>query len=480
MLTNPPLNSDQQMVLEEYENMSIDLKIIFESSYDVMFVADGKGTALRVSSACERLWGKKKEEFIGRNTLDFENEGVFTPSITRIVLEQKRKVSVVQKTCTGRTLMVVGTPVIDSNGNVTRIINASRDITEIDQLQNELKEMKEITERYMREIQQLKLQETPPQKKLIYRSKEMEHLVDHVKNIARYDSTVLITGESGVGKEIIASLLHEWSNRFDKPFIKINCGAIPESLMESELFGYEKGAFTGGNKEGKHGLFYAANQGTIFLDEVTEIPLPLQVKLLRVLQEGEIRRVGSIEPAFINVRIIAATNKNMEELIKQGRLREDLYYRLNVIPIEVPPLRGRKEDIPPLANFFTKKFNEQYGTYKTLSPETIHEILQHEWKGNVRELKNFIERILITSNSDNIRHNDVKNLLGYHSTYNSHLQLEILDDVDLTETLALVEKRILEHASKKYTTTVDIAKALNIGQSTVSKKLKKHRINLKN
>lgn len=462
----------------EYENMAIDLKTIFESTYDAIFVADGNGVALRVNSACERLWGIKKEDFIGRSTLDMEKEGFFHPSVTRLVLESKKKSSTIQKTRTGKTLLVVGTPVMDENGKILRIINASRDITEIDQLKQELQESKEISERYQREIQKLRLKDQKSLKKIIYRSSIMEKLIEQAKKVAEFDSTVLISGESGVGKEVLANIIHESSNRFEKPFVKINCGAIPESLLESELFGYEKGAFTGANKDGKMGLFQLADHGTIFLDEIGEMPLPLQVKILRVLQEREIQRIGGTKPIKVNIRVIAATNKNLKELIQQGNFREDLYYRLNVVPLEIPPLRKRKEDIPVLVDYFTRNFNSKYGTHKKFSLEAIQEIQKFEWKGNIRELQNCVERLIVTMNDDEVKLEEVKTLLAYN-TNDATLPFGIQYDYDLKETISLVEKYILEHAVKKHKTTVKIAQVLNLTQSAVSKKLKKYKIPLK-
>jgi PAS domain S-box-containing protein len=469
---------------KEYQEIATDLKVLFDSSYDVIFVSDAQGNTLRVSSACERLWGKKQEEFIGKNVSELEQQKLFTPSVTSMVLREKRRITAMQKTSTGKNLLVVGTPVKDKDGNIIRVVNASRDLTEVKELQQELKEIREIAERYQRELEEMK-NNFSSNKKLIYSSTTMDHLVDQVKSIARYNSSVLISGESGVGKEIIATMIHEHSNRSNKPFIKINCGAIPETLLESELFGYEKGTFTGAVKEGKKGLFLAANNGTILLDEITEMPLTLQVKLLRVLQESELRKVGSITPIEINVRIIASTNRDIKTLIQEVKFREDLYYRLNVIPIEVPPLRERKEDIPILVDYFTQQFNKEYNTYKTLSICSKQEILKHQWKGNIRELKNFVERLLIVSSKDQITAGDVTNLLNYkpnnNVTHNEELpfQLNFDEKIDLYTTLENIERQVLERAAQKYNTTIKIANALNINQSTVSKKLKKFKINIK-
>ncbi len=256
---------------------------------------------------------------------------------------------------------------------------------EISSLKKEVKQLKEILE-----------------PSIIAESNALREILKTVEKIAPFDTTVLITGESGTGKEVLARLIHKKSKRSKKPFITVNCGAIPEDLLESELFGYKKGAFTGANAD-KKGLIEEANGGTLFLDEIGELPLNLQVKLLRVLQEGEIKPLGASKPKKVDVRFIAATNRNLEKLVKEGRFREDLYYRLNVINIEIPPLRKRKEDILPLAKFFIKKVAAKYNIPpKTLSKKAEKQLLEYNWPGNVRELENTIERIMLTKNSSTI------------------------------------------------------------------------------
>jgi PAS domain S-box-containing protein len=458
--------------LDEYRNLSLDLQTIFDSSYDVIYVSDGKGITLRVSSACEWLWGKKPEELIGRSVYELEQEGVFTPSVTRLVLEKGERVTMLQKTRTGRNLLVLGTPVKNKNGEIVRVINASRDITEIEKLQRELEETREMAEKYKKEINRLREQDLRHQTKLIYRSRSMEKVMEQVHKISKFDTTVLITGESGVGKEVVASLIHELSDRAKKPFIKINCGAIPESLLESELCGYDRGAFTGAQKEGKPGLFELAHEGTLFLDEVAELPLSLQVKLLRVLQEKEIRRIGGLRSIPVNIRLIVATNRSLEQLVTEGSFREDLYYRLNVVPIWIPPLRQRTEDIPLLIHHFTVKFNERYGLNKSFSSEVISQLQKEHWKGNVRELQNFVERLIITSDEPVIRSHHLEGL-----SMNSEFipfEVKIYDDFPLQQAVEETEKTILKFAKKKYKTTIEIAKALGVDQSTVSRKMRKY------
>ncbi|MGG0317966.1 sigma-54 interaction domain-containing protein [Priestia megaterium] len=455
---------------EKYKSESMDLKAIFETSYDVMYVSDGEGNTIRASSACLELWGKKENELIGRNVIDLEKEGIYTPSITRLVLEQRKKVSAIQTTKEGRRLMVVGTPIKNEQGEVIRVINASRDITEVSQMQSEIIEMKRLIAGYKQELMELKKDKTEKVKLISY-SKKMEKTLELARRVANVDSTVLILGESGVGKEMVANLIHETSDRKNSPFIKVNCGAIPENLLESELFGYEGGAFTGAKKEGKMGLFELANKGTLFLDEIAEMPLALQVKLLRVLQEREVMRVGGVKPVAVNVRIIAATNRNLHEDVQKGNFREDLYYRLNVIPLSILPLRERREDILPLASYFIEQFNQKYLTKKTLSAETAEAFELYNWPGNVRELQNIVERLIVMSDGDEIQHLHLPEEITNLSSNRDKVQ--VLDILPLKECMEMAEKQLLRLAKQKYSSTVKIADALQVNQSTISRKLQK-------
>ncbi len=287
---------------------------------------------------------------------------------------------------------------------------------------------------------------------IIAESPKMKSIVMYAEKIASSDVTVLITGESGVGKEVLAKLIHKKSKRKDKPFVAINCGAIPKDLLESELFGYKKGAFTGANSN-KKGLIEEANGGTLFLDEIGELPLELQVKLLRVLQENEIRPIGSNKPQKIDVRFIAATNKNLEEMVKKGEFRKDLFYRLNIVPIHIPPLRERKEDIIPLSKYFLKKFSLKYNVEeKELTKEAINQLLNHSWDGNVRELEHIIERAVLLSDSKKI-----KNVLDINVS-NSYIIKPFKELKEEFEKNYL--KQLLEH------TNYNISKASKISGKT--------------
>ncbi|MFC4769470.1 sigma 54-interacting transcriptional regulator [Effusibacillus consociatus] len=458
------------MGLEAYTNLAQDLKAVFETSYDVIYVSDGEGMTLRVSSASEKLWGYKPEELVGKTVHELEKQGVFKPSITRLVLERKEKVQTIQTTKTGRRLMVVGTPIKNGEGNIIRVINTSRDITHESRLQLELEDIKSLMEGYKRELEQLR-QLAMKNDQLVFKSESMRNVIALAGKVAEVDSTVLILGESGVGKEVLASYIHQNSQRKDKPFIKVNCGAIPENLLESELFGYEKGAFTGASKHGKMGLFEAANEGTLFLDEIGEIPLSLQVKLLRVLQEKEVVRLGGTKPVRVNVRIIAATNRNLEEEVKRGLFREDLYYRLNVVPIRIPSLRERREDILPLVLHFIEKFNNVHHSNKSFSIEAMELLQTYKWPGNVRELQNIIERLVVLTDQKLIEvHHLPEAIMNGQS---GSTAVSITNIMPLQDAIDLLERQLLAMAKERYGTTTKIAEALGVNQSTVSRKISK-------
>lgn len=302
----------------------------------------------------------------------------------------------------------------------------------------------------------------------LFVSEKMKRIIDIIHQVANVNTTILLLGESGVGKTMLAKMIHEASNRADHPFVSINCGAIPETLIESELFGYEDGAFTGGKRGGKLGLFEEADKGTIFLDEIAELPHNVQVKLLEVLQENKIRKIGSTKSRKINLRIIAATNKDLKEMVDQKLFREDLYYRLNVVPLSIPPLRERKEEIPYLVDHFAKRFNKKYGMHTNIDQETKEKLIHCEWRGNIRELENMVERIIVTKSPEWTGHD--------HSKASSGSVIEIKELIPLKEAKRILEKDMISRAYKKYKTTYKTAEVLGVDQSTVSKKIKMYNL----
>lgn len=467
-----PMVEDMAMEIEYIKDLNKDLHAILSSIYDEILVVNHKGELIRYSeTVINDFWGRNLKDLLGKNLLDLEKKGLFSPSVTRLVLEKQKKVSVVQETKSGRKILAVGNPVFNENGELHRIIIASRDITEATRLKTELHEIKKISEQYKKELDDFKNKDRFL-KKLIYCSPKMEQIINQAKKIADFSSNVLISGESGVGKEVIAQAIHQLGNRSSKPFLKLNCGAIPETLLESELFGYTKGAFTGADKNGKEGYFKRADQGILFLDEIGEMPLHLQVKLLRVVQEQEVIPIGSTIPTKINVQIIAATNKSLEKMVESGTFREDLFYRLNVIPLRVPPLRERMEDVPVLAFHFLQQLNEKYNKNYHLTPDAFSLLEFYSWPGNVRELQNMIERLVVSADDPVIEAEFVSKFLtpGYDFKKSKPVITRVLP---LQEALHSVEEQLILLAMKQYKTTTKAAKALGISQSSVSRKYQK-------
>lgn len=450
-----------------YTRMVLDeINAIIESSFDGIFVTDANSRVLRINEAYERISGIKREDLIGKTMHQLVKEGYYDKSVTLEVIEHGKQVTIVQEVKGGKTILVTGNPVFNADGKLFRVVTNVRDITELDNLQRELKSVNRLKVRYEQELQELR-QKVEKDSNFLVRSKKMKDIMNLVMRVAHVDSTVLIQGESGVGKELIAESIQKNSTRVKRPFIKINCAAIPENLLESELFGYEGGAFTGALKEGKQGLFEIASSGTLFLDEIGEIPYGLQVKLLRVLQERVITRVGGVKPITVNVRIIAATNRNLEEMVNSGTFRKDLFYRLNVVPIYVPPLRERSDDIPVLAYHFLQRYNEKYNLDRVFNPEVVELMTNYNWPGNVRELQNMIERLVVMSPHREIRCEDLKVCLDFHQATNAYGPVEIKP---LKEAVEELEKQMLIEAFKKYGTTRKVGKMLGINQSTVVRK----------
>jgi len=374
---------------------------------------------------------------------------------------------------TGKRVLITGNPIFNKLGEIVRVVTNVRDITELIELKQDLEQREKQAARYQNELAQLRSSRVDDN--VVVESSRMRHSYDLATWVGQVDSTVLILGESGVGKEVIAQTIVFSSGRRDEAFIKVNCGALPENLLESELFGYEKGSFTGADKKGKLGMFELAHKGTLLLDEVAEIPLNLQVKLLRAIQEQEIMRVGGTRPIKLDVRIIAVTNKDLEELVRKGKFREDLFYRLNVIPITVPPLRERKEDLAPLIEHFLRKYNEKYRLKKSIRRDVIELLLQYGWPGNVRELQNIVERMVVLSREDVV---GLENLPLQIKSLLEHKQQFFGDAAELNslkKAIFELEKRLVLAALQQYGTTRRAAEALGVDQSTVVRKFQRIR-----
>lgn len=472
---------DLQFMINELRmvrKLNMELDAIINNSYDGIWVMDGNGVVLKVNKTYESFSGIRVNEVIGRNIRDLVREGYFSDSAALHVLEEKKPCTVIHYIKTGKRAMVTAVPIFDDNNEIWRIVANVRDITEILHLKEKLEQAELESKRYRHELEQLKKFQLN-NGKIVFKSPAMIRVLETVKRVAKVDSTVLILGESGVGKGLLAEWIHQWSDRKEGPFIKINCGVLPESLLESELFGYEKGTFTGALKEGKEGLIELANQGTLFLDEIAELPMHMQSKLLQIIQEQQFYRVGGRKMIKINTRIIAATNKNLEEMVKRKLFREDLFYRLNVVPIRIPPLRERKDDIPILVFHFLKGFNEKYCYSKSISPEVIDHLIHYDWPGNVRELENLIERLVVTSENDRITLNDLPRGFIQNSIQNKSglfTDWAELEEMSYKEALAYFEKQLITKAIQKFGSFRSAAKKLGVHHSTLSRKAEKLKI----
>jgi transcriptional regulator with PAS, ATPase and Fis domain len=374
---------------------------IINSSLDSLWITDEKAKILQVNQVGLKLYDVSISEVINRTVYDLIEKGVFDRSLVPEVIRTKKSHMVINKLKSGKQLLRVATPIFDKNNKLTLVVVQERDMTELYLLKSDLEKSQAISEGYRSQLKQLTNLDGYLERANI-RSASMYRVMEKALRLSQVDTTILLEGEPGVGKGYFANLIHNASIRKDKPFIRMDAGAIPEQLIESEMFGYEGGAFTGALHKGKPGYFELAEEGTLFLDEIGEIPLQIQTKLLRFLENNQLIRVGGTTTKTINTRVIAATNKRLGEMVEQGRFRKDLFFRLNVIPLTIPPLRERVEDIPPLIYFYLNKFNKKYSTQKAIFPRALECICSYSFPGNIRELSNLIEQLVVLLQGDKI------------------------------------------------------------------------------
>jgi len=455
-----------------FQELTRELDTIIDSSSDGLWICDSDANVIRINPASERINNIKAREVVGHNMHDLVNERIFDRSATLEVIRTGAVVNMLQQRL-GRKLITTGTPVFDASGHIMRVVVSERDITEIDNMQRELEEQEAIKDQFRNQILEMQ-QEQLMSHQVIARSPCMVKALQQALRVSKVESTVLILGESGVGKGLFADLIHKNSSRADKPLIRINCGAIPESLIESELFGYEKGAFTGAQSGGKPGYFELADGGILFLDEIAELPLPSQVKLLRFLEDSRITRLGDTKGRTVDVRILAATHRNLEEMVTQGKFRLDLYYRLKVIPLFVPAVRERKECILPLINHYVTLFADRNGLKKRISRAALDALLAYVYPGNVRELMNICERIVVMSETELVDVQDLPGEIVAKTEDPQGIPAYWPDGMSLQQVLDKTERAILSRSLERYSNQSRIAEVLGVNQSTVARKLKKH------
>ncbi len=462
--------------LESFDFLDRQFKTVFESSSDGIWICDKNGRVVLINRASEKLGGIKKEDIIGTKVSDLvKKKKLYSNYVTDEVIQTRRVVSQLQHVKnTKKTVLCTGIPVFDRNGRVSLVVINERDITQLEALKIQLEETRKEKDRYKNELTELSMLELKRQK-IVSESDQMREILKTALKLARLEVTdILILGESGTGKGLLAKFIHNNSKRKRKPFIQINCAALPENLLEAELFGYEKGAFSGAREQGKPGLFELAHEGTLFLDEIGELPFSVQAKLLKYLDDHKVQRLGAIKAKSIDCIIIAATNQDIEKFVEQKKFRKDLFYRLNILTIKIPPLRERPEDIFELANSFLRQYNRKYKQKKKLNPLALSLLQSYSFAGNVRELKNIIKKAVVMSEGEVI-----------DSVILSSIGKEALEDRwevrgsdrkinNLVDMLAALEKEMLKNAMRHCKSTREMARFLNISQPTVVRKLKKH------
>lgn len=455
--------------VEELEQANEDLQLILDSSLDDILVTSGDGIVLSVSQSFANSYRIPPDDLVGKSVLELEKNQIFQPSVTRKVMETKTRHVLLQTTMDEKKMLVTGVPVFGEDGELRRIVSYSHDVTELLQLRAHLADMQEEMSRVRWELEKLRGRDRE-MCDLLIASDSIKQLTESISRIAKHDVPVLLLGESGVGKSAFAKFVHRQSDRNSGPFIQVNCGAIPEHLIESELFGYEPGAFTGAAKSGKVGLIELAHDGTLFLDEIGELPLALQVKFLKVLEDKQFRKVGGTKSVHSNFRLVCATNRDMSQMVLEGEFRKDLYYRLNTVEMVIPPLRERPADIMELARHFLHQMCLRHGLDREFGQGVMHHFLSYHWPGNIRELEHVVERAVVLSSGQLIELADLP--LSIQSAGN--MSTPAVEQLSLPDMLAAYEKRILQDARQKCSTTTQMAAYLGVSQPTIVRKLQKY------
>lgn len=462
--------------LESTKKLNRQLNAIIQSSSDGIWVCDGRGVVTSVNEASEKLNAIKAENVVGKHVSEIMASGLFDRSVTLEVLKTGRQVSIVQQIKnTQRLLLVTGTPVFDEAGKIFLVVVNERDMTQLDAIRQQLEQSRMVTEKYREELADLSVLELQKQA-IIAEHPAMRQVLRTALKLAHLEaSNILILGESGTGKGLLAQFIHKNGPRSKKPLVQINCAALPESLLEAELFGYERGAFTGARVQGKAGLFELAQGGTLFLDEIGDLPLSVQAKLLKYLDDHVVLRLGSLKPRKIDCTVIAATNRDLEQLTRDRLFRQDLYYRLNTFTIHIPPLRERGEDVFELTNHFLRKYNQAYNVRKRISPAGFDALQAHGFPGNVRELKSILKKSLILSERE-LLDESIASCLGTTRRGGGDAPAVPIDATakSLPEKLGRTERELIEQALGKCGSTRELAKRLGISQPTVVRRLRKY------
>jgi len=470
-------DADENELIEQFDRQELEeelirvqhicrkLNTIVEFCTNPLFVTNGDGDVIKINASYEKLSGFKRTELLGRNVRELVGT-VMSQSSTLLAIETQKSATLEQTLLRRGTTGVPTSIPIFKGDIIEMVISNNWDPDEIDELRIKLEKEQRKSQKYLTELERIK-EQILDRKVIVARDKSTLNVLYRANKVAGVDSSVLILGETGTGKEEFAKYIHCASASKNGPFIKVNCGAIAQSIIESELFGYEKGAFTGANTSGKKGLFEIADGGTIFLDEIGELPSDMQVKLLRVLQEQEIMRVGGNTPIKINVRVLSATNRDLKQMMQEKLFREDLYYRLSVVTLEIPPLRDRPDDIVPLTVHFLDRLNKRYNMKKTLTKSAYQILKSYSWPGNVRELKNILEEVVVMSESEKISKDDFA--IAKETNQN---QNRLDEGITLARVMDETEYKYMRQAREKFKSVRKAASYLGISPTTYARRLK--------
>ena len=460
------------MPKSERNIISAQMEDILNAMPDGVFISDVDGTTLFVNRIYEQLTGFTLGELRGRQVRDIVAEGGFDLILNPEIVREGKPVSRVQTLRNGKKLMLSGIPVFDKNGSISLVRTFARDITMLDAMRDKLDEQ----HRQIRQIQASYTQIEEEQQRSaqpIIESSAMHGVMRFISQVAATDATLLLLGETGVGKDVFARHAHNISPRKDGPFLKIDCGGISESLIEAEMFGYEPGSFTGASQKGKAGYFEQARGGTVFLDEVGELSMPMQTRLLRVLQDGEFVRVGGTRACRTDVRVIAATNRDLAECAEKGTFRRDLFYRLNVASVVVPPLRERADAIRPMAMAFLERYCARYHKRLTFMPSALDSLERYNWPGNVRELQNVVHTLVITAKGTQISPRDLPSSIPGEESSLPFANEDFNGGRPLREIMADVERDFLIRAIKYHGSVPKVSKLFMLNRSTIFRKIRK-------
>jgi PAS domain S-box-containing protein len=438
------------------------LQPVLDALPDGVYITDGYGVTVSVNKAYEQITGLQRHRVLGKHMQGLVRDGYISNSVSLEVIRERQPITRVQTIKGNRKIVVSGNPMFDENGTLEYVISSVRDVTALlraKHAEEQLEQILTVRKEYGIDV------DVHTDKAGVLTGTNTRQCYRLAEKVAVTDVKILIQGETGTGKTLLAQFIHDNSLRCAAPFISLNCAAMPEGLIEAELFGYTAGAFTGASSRGKEGLLEIANGGTLFLDEIGDLPLSLQAKLLKVIEENKFLPLGGTRFKNTNIRLITATHHDLKEAIANGKFREDLYYRLQIMPLDLPPLRKRQDEISPLLTHFLNHYAKRYNTEKTLHPETLEFLLHYKWPGNIRELMNLTERLVLITEHSEILPNDlpksIRPLVTHSEPYSSGSLKKQVEDL---------ERELISNAISLYGSTRAAAASLGINQSTLVKK----------